>query len=98
MKGVAQRPVDVAAARAERAVAGGFARAGEVADGVGAALGVGEQVEPAAAAPGVAREYRGGVQREGVGQRGAGVVEQRLEGPAHGEYGRARRRSARRRR
>jgi hypothetical protein len=64
--------------------------AGEVADGVGGAFDIREQVEPLVLVPGVAGEDVRRLEFQVLLQRGPGGGEQLLEDVSHGDHGRSR--------
>ncbi len=76
-------------AHAEVLVAPCLLRACKVGQGMHGRFAVGQQIETAAVGPGVARQHVAGLQVQGVVEPRAGVIEQRFEHPAHGEYRRA---------
>jgi len=79
--------IDLARLCAERQIAARLSRSGKGADGLGRALGVGEQIEPATAAPSVAGQHLHWLEAEFVLEPCTRVAEQALEHPAHGEDG-----------
>ncbi len=89
MKESRKRLVDRSRARAEATKPLGFRPARKGADRVDAALGVGEEIETLAVAPGVARERLRAMQAHMIGKRRASLVEDLLEDPAHREDRRA---------
>ncbi|BDL40091.1 hypothetical protein MSPGM_26810 [Methylorubrum sp. GM97] len=85
-----QRAVDLGRAGAEPPIALRLARAGEGADRRRRGLDIREQVEPLVRVPGMAGQQGGRPQPHLRFEVGAGLGEQLLEHPAHGEDGGAR--------
>jgi hypothetical protein len=82
----ATRSPDAGGALGEGQEAPRLGGAGETPDGLGRLGALGEEVQPTAVAPGVAREHTGPGEGEVLVEHGAGLGKNLFEDPAHGEH------------